>query len=116
MVELYLIVPGSVPAQGGAQEVGNKAWNLMRMIQFGLPIPPAFVLPTAWCQRTQPADQGALRRTLAEVSPDSSRDRPCIRCGPPRSTLARLGSLRSCCIHAGNDGNRVKCRPERRDG
>ena len=25
----------------GAEEVGNKAWNLMRMAQAGLPVPPA---------------------------------------------------------------------------
>ena len=29
---------------------GNKAWNLMLMAQAGLPVPPAFVLPTSWCQ------------------------------------------------------------------
>ncbi|HEY0182412.1 MAG TPA: PEP/pyruvate-binding domain-containing protein [Rhodopila sp.] len=63
MADLHLILPGAVPSEGGAQEVGNKAWNLMRMAQAGLPVPPAFVLPTAWCRRP---DRGAdLRRTLA---------------------------------------------------
>ena len=33
----------------GAAEVGNKAWNLMRMAAAGLPVPPGFVLPTLWC-------------------------------------------------------------------
>jgi pyruvate, orthophosphate dikinase len=66
MVNLYFILPGAAPAKGGAQEVGNKAWNLMRMAQIGLPVPPAFVLPTAWCQRTQPADEPVLRQTLFE--------------------------------------------------
>jgi pyruvate,orthophosphate dikinase len=66
MDELYAIVSGSAPAPGGAAEVGNKAWNLMLMAQAGLPVPPAFVLPTSWCQRAGPADAPALRRALAE--------------------------------------------------
>src|SRR5271154_5428172 len=66
MADLYTILPGSAPSKGGPQEVGNKAWGLMRMAQDGLPIPPAFVLPTAWCRRTQAADQPALRQTLAK--------------------------------------------------
>ena len=53
MAELYAIAPGAPPAPGGAAEVGNKAWNLMLMAQAGLPVPPAFVLPTSWCGRTR---------------------------------------------------------------
>jgi pyruvate,orthophosphate dikinase len=63
MADLYTILPEMTPAKGGAQEVGNKAWSLMRMAQAGLPVPPAFVLPTAWCGRNEPA---LLRQTLAE--------------------------------------------------
>jgi pyruvate,orthophosphate dikinase len=51
MAELFPILPGSPLAPGGAQMVGNKAWNLMRMVQAGLPVPEAFVLPTSWCGR-----------------------------------------------------------------
>lgn len=63
MADLYAIAPGQAPAPGGAAEVGNKAWNLMLMGQAGLPIPPAFVLPTSWCTRPLGA---ALRQALAE--------------------------------------------------
>jgi pyruvate, orthophosphate dikinase len=63
MPDLYTILPGWPLPKGGAQEVGNKAWGLLRMMEVGLPIPPAFVLPTAWCQRTQTAP--LLRQTLA---------------------------------------------------
>ena len=35
MPELFPILPGALPAKGGADEVGNKAWNLMRMAQAG---------------------------------------------------------------------------------
>src|SRR5215472_4395476 len=50
---LFKILPHSALPKGGAEEVGNKAWNLMRMTGAGLPVPPAFVLPIAWCQRIQ---------------------------------------------------------------
>ena len=66
MADFYMIVPGSEPCQGGPAEVGGKAWGLMRMTQAGMPIPPAFVLPTSWCQRRDEADQPVLRKTLAQ--------------------------------------------------
>lgn len=45
----FVILSGEPLAPGQAHEVGNKAWNLMRMAAEGLPVPPAFVLPTSWC-------------------------------------------------------------------
>jgi pyruvate,orthophosphate dikinase len=57
---------GAVPAGGGAQEVGNKAWNLMLMARAGLPVPAAFVLPTSWCRRPVPAHEPLPRATLSE--------------------------------------------------
>src|SRR5271166_7031152 len=65
MADRHLILPGVAPAKGGAQEVGNKAWNLMLMAQAGLPVPAAFVLPTSWCRRDLPALGPLLRQTLA---------------------------------------------------
>ena len=62
MAEFYPILRGAAPAEGGAEEVGAKAWNLMRMAQIGLPVPPAFVLPTTWRRRAQPGREPALRR------------------------------------------------------
>ena len=64
MAEFYSIRPGAALAPGGAPEVGNKAWNLMRMAEIGLPVPTAFVLPTHWCQRPQPGHDAALRQAL----------------------------------------------------
>jgi pyruvate,orthophosphate dikinase len=46
--------PAVVPAP---DQVGFKAHNLARMAALGLPVPPAFVLPTDWC-----AHPGELRR------------------------------------------------------
>jgi pyruvate,orthophosphate dikinase len=48
-LNLYKILPHSGPAGGGPDELGGKAWNLMRMTAAGLPVPAAFVLPIAWC-------------------------------------------------------------------
>jgi pyruvate,orthophosphate dikinase len=69
MADFYPILPGAPLAEGGAGDVGNKAWNLMRLAEAGLPVPPAFVLPTSWRRRTGPVEKAALRRTLAEVIP-----------------------------------------------
>lgn len=66
MAEFYTILPGAGLAKGGAAEVGNKAWNLMRMAQAGLPVPPAFVLPTSWCGRSTPTRTTTLQQALAE--------------------------------------------------
>lgn len=64
---LYVILPGEKLPTGGAQEVGNKAFNLMRMVAAGLPVPPGFVLPAAWCNLPRDADINAeaLRTALA---------------------------------------------------
>ncbi len=66
MPDFYPILRGTAPAGGGAEEVGGKAWNLMRMVQIGLPVPPAFVLPTTWTRRTKSGAEPALRNALNE--------------------------------------------------
>jgi pyruvate,orthophosphate dikinase len=65
---LYVILPAEKLPSGGAQEVGNKAFNLMRMAAAGLPVPPGFVLPAAWCSlpRATEANAEALRTALAQ--------------------------------------------------
>ncbi len=64
----YPIAAGVDLPGGGAEEVGNKAWNLMRMAAAGLPVPPGFVLPTGWCRqfRAGQADEAALQAVLAD--------------------------------------------------
>jgi pyruvate, orthophosphate dikinase len=51
--ECYLIGcdgPEASGDQASAQTMGFKAWNLLRMDRLGLPVPPAFVLGTRYCQ------------------------------------------------------------------
>ena len=54
--ESYLIFPEAPLPKLGAEEVGNKAWNLMSMTAAGLPVPPGFVLPVSWCQKIRRHD------------------------------------------------------------
>jgi pyruvate,orthophosphate dikinase len=63
----YLILGAERLSSVGAEEIGNKAWNLMRMADAGLPVPAAFVLPTHWCRLRRPGrtNDGALREALA---------------------------------------------------
>lgn len=62
----YKILPQEALPAGGAEEVGNKAWNLMRMTAAGLPVPAAFVLPTDWCLRIlSQAEENELERALS---------------------------------------------------
>jgi pyruvate, orthophosphate dikinase len=63
----YPILPRAALALGGAEEVGNKAWNLMRMASAGVSVPAGFVLPTSWCRhyRAGQVDHAALNEMLA---------------------------------------------------
>jgi pyruvate,orthophosphate dikinase len=87
------IRPGAPLPPGGAAEVGNKAWNLMRMQAAGLRVPPGFVLPTAWAARprgaaTEAALRAALRRGIDDLEQASG-----LVFGSPRRPL--LVSVRS---------------------
>jgi pyruvate, orthophosphate dikinase len=70
---LYAISRDGLLPQGEAGEVGNKAWNLMRMAAAGLPVPSGFVLPTTWSytprtpQTTEAAQCDALREGIAQL-------------------------------------------------
>jgi pyruvate,orthophosphate dikinase len=71
MNDIYVIAAGRPLAPGGAEEVGNKAWNLMQMADAGLAVPPAFVLPTALCPRMQdgaaPNIDQLIERGIGEI-------------------------------------------------
>ena len=89
-----MIAAGVVPPPGGAADVGNKAWNLIRMATAGLPVPPGFVLPTSWCRmrRTELADDRRLAKALASGI-DRLEAATGLRFGSPRFPL--LVSVRS---------------------
>lgn len=66
--DLGFILPRAPLPEGGPQAFGGKAWNLMRLAAADLPVPPAFVLPTAWCRarRGKAPDDAALREALTK--------------------------------------------------
>jgi pyruvate,orthophosphate dikinase len=62
----YVLLDGSrLPSR---EEIGGKAWSLARMCQLGLPVPPAFVLPTHVCHR-----YAAAGRTLPPEAEEALR-------------------------------------------
>jgi pyruvate,orthophosphate dikinase len=64
MADYYAILPGAGLPKGGVGEVGNKAWNLMRLVHANMPVPPAFVLPTTWCGRAPAESAVHIKRAL----------------------------------------------------
>jgi pyruvate,orthophosphate dikinase len=52
----HLVAPGRATSQAGPAELGNKGWNLTQMAQIGLPVPPAAILPTSLCGKTDGID------------------------------------------------------------
>jgi len=73
--EWYAFGCGTIAPRAVTPEVvGNKAANLIRMAEAGLPIPPGFVLPTALCRAYYEAGQRlpepaveVLRRGIREM-------------------------------------------------
>lgn len=91
---LYPILPGARRPECGPEQVGNKAWNLMRMAAAGVAVPPAFVLPTSWCRedRSGALDAAALSEVLASGIA-TLENATGLRFGCPRRPL--LVSVRS---------------------
>ncbi|MDE3010709.1 MAG: pyruvate, phosphate dikinase, partial [Pseudomonadota bacterium] len=87
--DIHLLACGAAPAlPPGPEAVGGKAHNLMRMAALGLPVPPAFVLGTAWCGRHQQLDSARWQGALQAVERESG-----LVFGNPRRPL--LLSVRS---------------------
>lgn len=52
--QVYVIGDGSpLPADASREILGAKAWNLAKMAALDLPVPPAFVIGTGWCQQPE---------------------------------------------------------------
>lgn len=51
----------------GPEELGFKAYNLSRMAALGLPVPPAFVLPTSWCNDLTHLKPNVWAEALAQL-------------------------------------------------
>jgi pyruvate,water dikinase len=89
------------------ETVGGKAWSINRLAQLGLPVPPAFVLPTSWCQATvqrgelPAAARMALREGIAWLEEQTGRifgDKDCplfvsVRSGAPTSMPGMMDTV-----------------------
>lgn len=71
-----------------AERIGSKAHNLARMAALGLPVPPAFVLDTAWCAHAHRLDASLWQSALDSLAQATGQ-----RLGDPRRPL--LLSVRS---------------------
>lgn len=106
--EVYLIGCGGDAAEQGqasAQSMGFKAWNLLRMAQLSLPVPPAFVIGTRYCAdpvaRTGSSGPELWRAGLRALERSTSRDlgdtrRPLflsVRSGAPVSMPGMMDTL-----------------------
>ena len=78
----------ALPAGGGADALGVKAFNLARMAALGLPVPPAFVIGTGWC-----ADPAALTEADWRPALEALERASGLRLGDARHPL--LLSVRS---------------------
>lgn len=54
-------------AQASPQRLGFKAFNLLRMAQMGLPVPPAFVLGTQFCADAEKRSEASSPETWASA-------------------------------------------------
>lgn len=62
--DVFLIACGAgakAPGAPDARAMGLKAWNLLRMAELGLPVPPAFVIGTRYCTDVAARAAGAPR-------------------------------------------------------
>jgi pyruvate,orthophosphate dikinase len=106
--EVYLIGCGgdvAVRGQASAQTMGFKAWNLLRMAQLSLPVPPAFVIGTRYCAesvaRTCSSSPELWRAGLRALERSTGRDlgdarRPLflsVRSGAPVSMPGMMDTL-----------------------
>jgi pyruvate,orthophosphate dikinase len=106
--EVYLIGCGgdvAVQGQASAQTMGFKAWNLLRMAQLSLPVPPAFVIGTRYCAdrvaRTRSSSPELWRAGLRALERSTGRGlgdarRPLflsVRSGAPVSMPGMMDTL-----------------------
>ncbi len=100
-----IVLDGTAPEP--REELGGKAWGINRMRSLGLPVPAAFVLPTATCRQFMTTGQlpddvaEALRSGIAALEKETGRSfaecpRPLlvsVRSGAPMSMPGMMDTL-----------------------
>ena len=72
-IQPFFVVPADASLDANAELLGSKAAQLARMSRLGLPVPPAFVMPTSLCNGVNQKDGAALQRAKKRPAP---RHRP----------------------------------------
>jgi len=60
-IQPFFVVPADASLDANAELLGSKAAQLARMSRLGLPVPPAFVMPTSLCNGVNQKDGAALQ-------------------------------------------------------
>jgi hypothetical protein len=99
-IQPFFVVPADASLDANAELLGSKAAQLARMSRLGLPVPPAFLMPTSLCNGVNQKDGAALqtlksglRLGIARLEAETSR-----RFGDSRLPLfvsVRSGAARS---------------------
>ena len=97
---------------GTPETIGAKAAILARVAGFGLPVPPAFVLPielgAAMMQGDKEAERAFAKGLEEGIAFLERGNRPALR--PSPQSLARLGALGRRALDAGHARYRARCR------
>ena len=59
--EPFSVAPAEASLDANIELIGSKAAQLARMSRLGLPVPPAFVMPTSLCNGVNRKDEAALQ-------------------------------------------------------
>lgn len=88
--QLYLIADGQTlaPKHASREHMGSKAYNLLRMAQFGLPVPPALVIGTHYTRQPDECMLPVMTVGLPELEKATGQ-----KLGDPRNPL--IVSVRS---------------------
>src|SRR3974390_1743918 len=65
--EPFFVILADASLDANVQLVGSKAAQLARMSRLGLPVPPAFVMPTSLCNGVNRKDGAALHALKSGV-------------------------------------------------
>ena len=90
----FLVVPANASSDATAELVGSKAAQLARMSRLGLPVPPAFVMPTSLCKGVNQKDGAAVQALKNGLRLGVARLESALRRGQVHARNARHDSRR----------------------
>ena len=96
---LTSVVPLSGDGARTREEIGGKAWSIQRMLGLGIPVPPAFVVPTEVCRayhaNGRVLDDHVWQEVVAAVAGLEEAVGRQLGCGRPLLVSVRSGASNS---------------------